>query len=142
LNLAQMEALLAASVHQVLYHSRAAALPTPTDLAALLAWSQENNAKYGITGLLLYSEGRYVQVLEGPKTAVEDLYARIQRDTRHAEVETISRGPGPRRFPIWSMELGYVTAHELEQALIAMQVPAAAPHITDPRLQALLQAFT
>ena len=141
LTLDQMEALLEVSVYQVLYHSRVTTLPTLTGLQELLDWSQRHNAAQGITGLLLYSEGRYVQVLEGPEGAVKDLYARIEHDTRHTQVETVSRGPGPRRFAAWSMELGHVTPEQLEQALIAVQVPGMAPHVTDPRLQALLQAF-
>lgn len=142
LTLDQMEKLLADCVHQILYHSRATGLPAQTDLQAILAWSRQHNAEHSITGLLLYSEGRYVQVLEGPKAAVESLYARIQGDDRHTHVETVSRGPGPRRFTQWSMDLGHVTPYQLEQALIAVQVPRAAPNITDPHLQALLQAFT
>lgn len=142
LTLDQVEALLATSVHQILYHSRAAGQPTPAELQDILDWSQQYNMQHGITGLLLYSEGRYVQVLEGPEAAVEDLYAHIQQDTRHTHVETVSRGPGPHRFSEWSMELGHVSPHQLEQAVAAVQVPGAAPNITEPRLQALLQAFT
>jgi hypothetical protein len=138
----EMDALLAASVHQVFYHSRATGRPTQAELDSLLAASQRHNAAQDITGLLLYSQGRYVQVLEGPQAAVEGLYAAIQRDARHAQVETVSRGPGPRRFAEWSMDFGYVTPQQLEQALIAVQVPGAAPVITDPRLQALVQTFT
>jgi Sensors of blue-light using FAD len=142
ITLDQMDALLVSSVHQVLYHSRTVGRPTPAELAALLAWAQPYNAAHGITGLLLYSDGRYVQLLEGPEAAVEDLYARIRRDPRHAEVETVSRGPGLRRFAAWTMDSGYVTPRELEEAVLAVQGgPVAAPLVTGPRLQALLQAF-
>jgi hypothetical protein len=142
ITLDQMEALLATSVHQLLYHSRATGQPTQQELDGLLDWSQRYNNAHDISGLLLYSEGRYVQVLEGPETAVEDLYAHIQRDTRHNHVETVSRGPGPRRFAEWSMDFGYVTPEQLEQTLLAVQVPNVSANITDPRLQALLLAFT
>ncbi|MDO7845533.1 BLUF domain-containing protein [Hymenobacter sp. M29] len=143
LTLEQMESLLASGVHQVLYHSRAAGHPTQAELDALLTWSRAYNAAHGITGLLLYSDGRYLQVLEGTEAAIEDLYAHIQRDTRHSQVETVSRGPGPRRFAEWSMDFGYVSPHQLEQALIAVQIPEpSAVLVTDARLQALLQAFT
>lgn len=140
--LEELEDLMAASVHQVLYHSWATGTPTPADLQALLEWSRPHNAAHGITGLLLYSDGRYVQALAGPEAAVEGLYGRIQRDTRHARVELVSRGPGPRRFAAWSMDFGHVTPIHLEEALIAIQVQAPAPAVRDPRLQALLQAFT
>ena len=142
ITLDQMEALLAVCVHQVLYHSRAAGQLTPLELQAILQEARPYNAAHGITGLLLYSERRFVQVLEGPRAVVEELYARIRHDTRHVHVETVRQGPGPRRFADWSMDLGQVTPSQLDMALTAVQMRQAPPIISDPRLQALVQAFT
>ena len=136
----EADALLANSIHQVLYHSQAAHAPTLTELQALLDWSRPYNAAHGITGLLLYSEGRYVQVLEGPKAMVEELYGRIRRDSRHTRVETLCQGPSRCRFSAWSMELGYVTPRHLEEALRGLQLRIPIT-VSDPRLQALLAAF-
>jgi hypothetical protein len=79
LDLDEVDELLDQSIYQVLYHSSATQPPGEADLRALLAQAQDHNARHQITGLLLYSAGRYVQVLEGNQTDVESLYARIRR---------------------------------------------------------------
>jgi hypothetical protein len=141
LTLDQLEYLLATRVHQVLYHSQVTQLPTEEDLQGLRELSRRYNTAHGITGLLLYSEARYVQLLEGPQAAVEDLYRRIQHDIRHTRVHTVRQGPGPRRFQFWTMAVGHVTPPHLAETVIASQSTIPAPLISDPRLQALLQAF-
>lgn len=144
MTLDEVSALLDASVYQLIYHSHAPRRPTEVDLQRLLAWSRRYNAEHGITGLLLYSDGRYVQLLEGPEAAVSDLYAHIQRDARHEQVITVSAGPGPRRFAEWGMDFGLVAPAELDETLHALGAPALAfrPVLEDPRLRALLEAFT
>ena len=82
-----------------------------------------------------------MQLLEGPEAAVEALYARIRGDARHTGVATVGRGPGPHRFSAWSMDAGHVTAGQLDEALRAGPGGPTA-RITDPRLRALLQAFS
>ena len=144
LTLDEVSELLDLSVYQVLYHSRARAAPTEAQLQELLAQSGAYNARHQITGLLLYSDGRFVQALEGAEADVRALYARIQRDPRHEQVVTVSAGPGPqRRFPDWSMGFGQVAGAEVDQALEALQSerPSAGHRITDASLQALLEAF-
>ena len=55
-------------------------------LEEILEQSRTNNAKAGITGILLFDSGAFFQVLEGGDEAVEALYARIQGDPRHHSV--------------------------------------------------------
>lgn len=144
LTLDEMEELLALSVYHVLYHSRATQLPSEADLQALLAWSRAYNAQHGITGLLLYSDGCFVQALEGPAPQVQALYARIQQDTRHEQVTTVRAEPGPaRRFADWRMGFGRVDAPALGQVLDALQAAQSEPAlpVEVPHLQALLAAF-
>lgn len=117
LTLNQVSDLLKQSVYQVLYHSRATALVGDAELQKLLDWSQSYNAVHGITWLLLYSEGYFVQVLEGDEAAVTDLYARLQPDARHRQLLTVRPGRGPRRFTQWSMGFGLIAPPALEQAL-------------------------
>lgn len=135
--------LLDTSVYQVLYRSRATHAPTETDLQALLEWSRTYNAQQQLTGLLLYSDGRFVQLVEGSEAAVRALYARIQQDPRHTQVVTLSDGPGPQRwFADWHMAFGQVDAPELHQVLGAVEnqtMPIVS--IVDPHLQTLLHAF-
>jgi hypothetical protein len=131
------------STYHVLYRSRAAQAPTEADLQALLEWSRTYNAHHHITGLLLYCDGRFVQLIEGPEATVRALYARIQQDTRHTQVVTLSDGPSPQRwFADWHMAFGQVDAPELHEVLGVVETQKR-PLVTimDPHLQTLLHAF-
>ena len=93
---------------RVLYCSRNCLSGTPetyaAEIEAILAKSRVNNARDGITGGLLFNDGCFAQVLEGPADAVEAAFERIQCDDRHGEVTVIETGPIPARdFPGWSM---------------------------------------
>ncbi len=93
---------------RVLYCSRNSIPGGTTAIAAsvqtILAASRVNNARDGITGGLLFSEGCFAQVLEGPTDAVEAAFERIQCDDRHSEVTVLQVGPiTTRDFPDWSM---------------------------------------
>jgi hypothetical protein len=140
----QVLALLDAAPYQILYRSRATARPTVADLQHLLHQARTHNADAGITGLLLYSDGRYVQVLEGPEDEVRAVYARILRDPRHTQVVTVSEGLGPaRRFPDWHMALGNVARPAVARLLNAVlaEEPFHGVPIDDPLLHQLLDAF-
>jgi hypothetical protein len=141
LTLADVEALLAASVYHVAYRSHTGQFPTQVLLHDLLAQSQAYNAAHGLTGVLLYSAGQFVQVLEGPEEEVRAVYGRIQRDLRHTDVRTLSEGPGPkRRFADWRMAFTAVPPAQLDAALGAV-VQQRPPHlpVEDPHLRALLE---
>lgn len=95
-------------LHRVLYCSRNLIPGAPeavaADIRGILAVSRRNNARDGITGGLLFSEGCFAQVLEGPLDAVEGAFERIQCDERHSDVTVLQSGPiATRDFPDWSM---------------------------------------
>jgi hypothetical protein len=74
------------------------------DLLALLTLARERNAIRGITGMLLYDHGGFMQALEGPRAAVQDLAAAIRRDPRHRSMIVMLDVPRAERyFPAWSM---------------------------------------
>jgi len=136
--------LLDLSIYQVLYHSHVTAAPKEADLQHLLDQSRRYNVTHQITGLLLYSDGRYVQVLEGAEADVRALYARIQRDARHERLVTVSAGPGSQRhFADWRMGFGHVAGSAVKQVLDALQAstPRDGLQVDDPHLRALLDAF-
>lgn len=144
LTLDQVLDLLDAATYQVLYRSRATIPPTAADLQRLLAHAREWNAEAGITGLLLYRDGRYVQVLEGPEAAMRAVYARIRHDPRHTQVVTVSEGLAPaRRFPDWRMALGHVAQPVVARLLGAVlaEEPFHGVPIDEPLLYQLLEAF-
>ena len=81
-------------------------LLAPEDLPGMVEKAAVNNDKAGITGVLVFSGGRFLQVLEGPVKFVNQLYGRIVSDERHRDVELISYELVPSTyFPDWSMKL-------------------------------------
>ena len=71
------------TVYRLIYVSSAVEYFDEAALEELLAQARANNARLGITGLLLYGEGAFLQLLEGPRQSVESLYATIREDPRH-----------------------------------------------------------
>lgn len=70
----------------------------------IVAASIQNNRLVDVTGFLLAGEGLFLQWLEGPTTAVEETFARIAQDKRHAGLITLADGPVQRRwFRDWNM---------------------------------------
>ena len=63
----------------------------------MLSTFQENNARANITGMLLYKGGNFMQAIEGPKVAVQALFARIQIDPRHTAIFKLLERPITQR---------------------------------------------
>ena len=77
----------------------------------ILVKSRHANRRDSITGLLVAGSGHYLQVIEGPRSAVEALYGRIQEDARHFAVASFSRRRiSERSFGSWSMAFRRQTA--------------------------------
>jgi hypothetical protein len=77
---------------------------TDADLKALLAECRRKNGAAGITGILLYRDGSFFQVLEGERESVEALYDKIGLDKRHTKVTKIIFEPiEARDFAEWTM---------------------------------------
>ena len=88
----------------IIYASSAVKLFTEEEILELLEKSQQNNEKSGITGMLLYHDGNFIQVIEGPNEAVVELYNTIKKDRRHHHVTLLGQDPIPeRQFANWTM---------------------------------------
>lgn len=88
---------------ETLVYASAAADAAP-DIKDILAVARRNNARNGLTGLLLFAEGNFIQALEGPGDALDATYKRILKDPRHKLIIELYRAPLERRnFPDWSM---------------------------------------
>jgi hypothetical protein len=102
---------------RLMYASRAVPAVDQEELVAILKKSKVNNPKAGITGVLCFSEGIFMQVLEGGRTAVNQLYNRIAADPRHSDVVLLHYDEiAERRFAGWSM--GQVNMARLNPALL------------------------
>lgn len=148
LDIDQVLLALDTQVQHVLYRSQAVHPLSFPQLTELLEESRAYNEAYGITGLLCYSEGHFVQLLEGTTTEVYRLYARIRQDPRHHEVQTLHESAGPSRFfADWRM--AFVEAKQEEFFWLLTHLEARQHHlvqpqvpICDPHLHTLLAAFS
>jgi hypothetical protein len=113
---------------RLVYASRAVAAVDQEELIAILRKSKSNNPSQGITGVLCFSEGIFLQALEGGRSAVNALYNRIVSDSRHTGVELLCYEEiGERRFAGWSM--GVIDLSRLNPALLLKYSEAA---VLDP----------
>ena len=87
-----------------IYSSSAVKTFTVDELVALLEKSQANNAKVGLTGLLIHKDGQFMQLIEGSEKAVRATLKKIEADARHKGITTLLEGTtSDRQFSEWSM---------------------------------------
>ena len=91
---------------QLVYISDAAVKFSDRDLFELNRGACANNEKLGITGLLLFSGGHFMQILEGEDLFVTSLYFKIAQDSRHNNaLQLVCKQANSRLFPTWGMGL-------------------------------------
>ena len=96
------------------YASAASAPFAGQALGDLLLKARRKNSSLGLTGMLLYHEDSFFQVLEGAPTAVDGLYEHICADQRHTKVTKLIRESiDQRSFAEWIMGLGQPDRDEL-----------------------------
>ncbi|MEW6466820.1 BLUF domain-containing protein [Tibeticola sp.] len=101
---------------RLLYASRAVD-PSPAVIEDILAQSRQFNPTCGITGILVYGGGIFLQALEGGRAAVNELYGHIVRDARHKDVVLLHYDEiTERRFGGWTM--GQVNVARVNTSLL------------------------
>ncbi len=102
---------------RLLYASRATGPMSASLVDSILEHSRRNNPAQGITGVLCYSDDLFIQVLEGGRDEVCELYNAIVRDERHEHVRILSYEEiSERRFGSWTM--GHVDIVKVNPALL------------------------
>jgi hypothetical protein len=92
------------SLFHIIYVSSSKGLMSEEELAGLLKSIQTNNIENEITGMLLYREGNIMQVIEGEKHNIEQLFRRIELDERHTGIiKLVQEEISHRDFADWSM---------------------------------------
>jgi hypothetical protein len=96
------------TLHRLVYYSANRIDSSSADFAAqveqILVVSRRNNQLVEVTGALMFSEGYFGQVLEGPQAAIEVTFERIQQDPRHGDVSLLEFVPvSHRTFDNWAM---------------------------------------
>lgn len=87
---------------------------SPGKLSALLDKCRSSNAKCDVTGMLLYQQHSFFQVLEGERNTIETLFEKIASDPRHKRVTKVILEPiSERAFGNWSMGYPQITSTEL-----------------------------
>lgn len=115
------------SLITLIYGSAAVDTFTEPELVALLEKSRANNQPLGITGMLVYRDGNFLQVLEGEAEQVDALFKKISRDPRHRGILIFMRRPlQQREFSDWSM--GFVNLDTVN----AEQIPGYSTYLNQP----------
>jgi hypothetical protein len=100
-----------------LYASRAAAPLKPAVIEGILEQSRTQNPPRGITGILCYSGDVFIQVLEGGRDEVCELFNAIVRDQRHTHVRLLAYDEiRERKFSNWTM--GHVDLSRINPGLL------------------------
>ena len=131
---------------RLLYASRAAAPLKASVQDSILEQSRRHNPARGITGILCFSDDLFLQVLEGGRDEVCELYNTIARDERHREVRILSfEEIRERRFGHWTM--GQVNLAKVNPSLLLkygereeLNPFAASGHATMALLEELISA--
>jgi hypothetical protein len=83
---------------------------TDAQLGNLLVQARERNATLGITGLLLYRDGNFIQTIEGPSAATDELMTSIRVDSRHrGMIVMLDTEDDSREFGNWAMGFRHTT---------------------------------
>lgn len=96
------------SIYSLSYHSRNLVedltLDSLSEMNKILEVALSRNSANGVTGALMFNEGKFTQVLEGDQDAVKKIFDSIQRDPRHTDVSVLATQTArARRFSSWAM---------------------------------------
>lgn len=106
----------------IVYVSTAITLLDNNELLKILNTARKNNVERGVTGVLLYSDGIFVQVLEGEDADVDHIFTLIEKDTRHKNMITlIDEEIDTKGFPDWSMGFATPRTDKLKDVLGYLQ---------------------
>lgn len=102
-------------MHRLIYCSTATHLLSKQELVDILAKAREKNSRLGVTGMLLYKDGNFMQVLEGEDAVIHELYETIRQDPRHHSATILLDDAAQERlFPAWTMGFRDLADPELD----------------------------
>jgi hypothetical protein len=134
-------------MHHLIYLSQATVPFDGPQLEYLLVQARQFNAAHGLTGILLYGNDQFFQVLEGEAATVRRLYDRICQDPRHRNVTTYAdKAISARSFPDWHMAYRALPDQEFLEfagyvAPSSLQLERAGLSVADAQLLQLLRTF-
>lgn len=134
-------------MHHIIYLSWATVPFTNAQLQNLLTLARQRNTELAVTGILLYGNERFVQVLEGEESIIREMYAHIRRDTRHSNILTFANKPvAQRAFMEWAMAFQPLSLQQFDDVVGYLGPPdtpvnTAGFSYTDMHLFDLLRSF-
>jgi len=103
------------SLYCLVYTSIANQKMSDDDLKDLLEKIRNNNEGRDVTGMLLYLDPFFIQVLEGEEAMVTELFNRIKQDSRHRKVSLLYKKPIEERgFSNWTMGFSKISNKDIE----------------------------
>ena len=91
-------------LHRLIYTSKRSEPITEQDVKEILRSSRKNNKALDVTGILIYTEKRFLQVLEGQRDTLTKMYEKIKKDKRHTtSILRFSEPVKVRYFEDWDM---------------------------------------
>jgi hypothetical protein len=103
-------------LHRIIYLSRAADNLSIDEVKQLWIKAKSNNKKINVTGILLYIDGDFLQILEGEKEIVENLFELIKIDKRHKSIIIVYNNTIEKsEFPNWSMAFSSTDYKEIQK---------------------------
>ncbi|RZK27909.1 MAG: BLUF domain-containing protein [Hymenobacter sp.] len=91
-------------MHHLIYLSQATRPLSAKALTCLVEQARLANAQQHLTGALVYSNQRFIQLLEGEQAVLEQVYARITRDSRHQHLCKVAHYPiAARQLADWPL---------------------------------------
>lgn len=103
------------SLYCLVYTSIANQKMSDDDLKDLLKKTRNKNETSAVTGMLLYLDPFFIQVLEGEEAMVNGLFNRIKQDSRHHKVSLLYKKPiEERSFSNWTMGFSRISYKDLE----------------------------
>jgi len=100
-------------MYKLIYVSNARKLMSADELHDILEVARANNRASSVTGMLLYCDGNFLQVLEGEEQSVRTTFDRIAHDTRHDDISRILSADLPGRWTAdWSMAFSHCESSE------------------------------
>ena len=101
---------------QLAYVSTAVRLMTDNELTDILKVARRRNAENDVTGVLLYSDGTFIQVLEGQADSIDTIFDSIVNDKRHKNIiKLVDDKLDVKYFPDWNMGFAAVDKNKVRE---------------------------
>lgn len=127
------------SLYELAYLSTSTRLLSDAELDDLLTQARAKNATLGVTGMLLYKDKSFLQVIEGERDVLDPLFQTIRRDMRHQNVRQLFFRPCEgRNFADWQMGFARLDGAEAPEGWSALMCDdAQTRHLTLPERSSL-----